>query len=345
MNEEVTTAAEDVSSAPEERPSLRATIEAAAEEHFSADEKPAAPEPVSAEQGEAQEQPEDESPPVTFPASLRADEREEFLRLPKEAQRKVADLLSRRESDLVRHLHQKTQELAQKERVYQSLTSALEPVSQEWKLRGIDPAKKIQTYVEFESLLEREPDRAVAWLADEYAVDLRALVAKKSASAAQVDPRVKDLEAKVNELTGQITSQQVAATEAENQRLVATMHSWASQTDASGKPMRPFASDLLGSIANVADGIIEASPGVSVHEALDKAYEQVLWANPQTRQVLLQQQIEAVKQQHQKTKTDRVAAAKSKAVSVTGSSVSNGHVNQPKRSIRETIEAAMRGEI
>lgn len=326
--------------------SVRGAIEAAIEEHSAPEEPETAPEPVLAETGDEESKPAEEvDAPVTFPASLRADERAQLMTLPKEAQRKVADVLARRESDVVRYLHQKSQEIAQKERNYQSLDAALEPVAQDWKLRGIDPAAKIKTYVEFEQLLERQPERAVAWLADEYAVDLRALMQAR-ASTPQVDPRVKDLESKVNELTQTLTSREQAQKNAESQKLVQQMQSWATAADHNGQLLRPYAVEMLGQIASQADAIMDANPGASVEAALNHAYEQLLWANPQTRQVLLSQQVEAEKRKLQESQKARVQAARNRAVSVAGTSVAtNGNSNTQKRSIRETIEAAMRGEI
>lgn len=140
-----------------------------------------------------------------------------------------------------------------------------------------------------------------AGLREHFAREVQAEVAKRTGSAAPaegaqpaaqqpqqfVDPRVDTILASLQE-----QENQRAALERERQAQGAAASNKAVEDfigakDASGAPLYPFVDNVLSDMSERVALIRRANPGMENAEALKQAYEQAVWANPETRDVLL----------------------------------------------------------
>lgn len=73
----------------------------------------------------------------------------------------------------------------------------------------------------------------------------------------------------------------------ETQQIVSVIDRWTAEVDAQGQPLRPFAANVMADMIARVPSVKAANQGISHEQALTKAYEDAVWANPETRQLKL----------------------------------------------------------
>ena len=211
------------------------------------------------------------------------------------------------------------------------------PRRQAFAQEGSNPVVALNQLFALSDFAGRDPAAFTLWFADQHKLDLDKMLDERDAAQANVDPVVRDLQGKVNELAGTLQQFQQRDVQAVQSSNLQTVQQFAAEVDASGALKRPYITDVTDAWATQIGAIRSANPNMANADVLQKAYENACWSDPAVRAKM--QTASAGVQQT--ADTARVAAARHAGGSVVGAPAgdSNTHVNNPNRSVREELEA------
>lgn len=147
----------------------------------------------------------------------------------------------------------------------------------------------------------------------------------------QRDPRV-------DQLFQYLQTQEQGRQAQQQQELEGVAGAWIAETDAAGKPLRPYLDDVMAGMNVRVPQIRGSDPSLSHKEVLQKAYEQETWAHPEIRSILFKEQSEQLEAKNRAENQERVNLAK-KAASVNvprrGSSLTPAKPGSMEETIRK----------
>lgn len=294
-----------------------------------ADKAPAEPvsEPVTAV--EANPQPETPAEPIRVPPSLPAALKAKFAELSPEWR----EAFHKRDEDVNAAKAQWDTKAARLNRYDEILA----PHKDAWAVQGLEDHQAVARLVAAEKVLRETPAQGILYLAQSYGVDLRSLVgqqgqAQPQAQAATADPRYDELQSTVRTLQEALDQQKQSASQAQQAQALATINQFASD------PANLYFENVKDDVAL----LLESGRA----QTLKDAYEMAIWANPETRPLLMAQQAQEQQAAAQaKAKEDaakaKAAQAKASSGSVTGAPTPGAAPPvAPKDSLREEITAA-----
>lgn len=279
----------------------------------------------------------------------------------------------RRDKEMTADYTRKTQDIADLRRDYDPVRAMLTPYMDQIRAAGMTPATLIQNWHNAELALMSGPDRAIPLVANlvrTYKLDPHAIARALGVSVAtpergvtqpapvdapahvalppEVQQRLDLLERTANE-SAQFTRQMQQQRIAEQQnRVMNTITEFREAKDQSGALLHPHYDELEEDMI----ALLTAERARGIEPTLADLYSKAVWANPSTRQKLLDAQTAALEAQR-KAEQDRAAAearakaanAKKAASPVTGAPGSGQAAMrqraEPARSLRETLLAAM----
>ena len=246
------------------------------------------------------------------PSSWKKDAAAEFDKLPPHVQ----DEVLRRETDF----HKGIEGFKQHADLGRSMERALQPYMQTIQQLGVAPDQAVGALLKADAML-RNPDPSVraqyfASLAQQYGIDLG-----QAAQVPQRDPYTFQLEQRLAQIQQQQEQFQQSQQEQQREALNSELQAFA----ATAEHFEAVKEDMAA--------LLQAGRATDLKDAYDKA----VYANPQTRQSLLEQQrAEALKQAQTQALANRAKAA---AVSVKGSSPASGSGAAPTN-LRAALESA-----
>lgn len=283
-------------------------------DEVSAKDAPQTPAPVaSPEPPQAAEPPYQE--PILAPRRLNAEMRAKFGRLPREAQEFFSSAFKDAETKISRDMQQN----AMIRKRYEALETAISPYESEIVRAGGDPIPVLRSLFEWNRALERNPQDAIAQLAELYGVQVPTQGQTQLRQAAYHDPRVDELEKRYNMLSQ-------SAQERELKSLNDQIESWKAENE-NGIPKWEYVAELEETMAQYLPHLRQAQPDAALGSLLAKAYRLALEDRPDISDAInakREQQTKAKKQEEEKAKADKAKAA---AVSPKGS----GAALQPVR--------------
>lgn len=252
--------------------------------------------------------------PIDPPSSWSADAKEHFAKLPPDLQAIVA----KRESEREGLLTQKSQEFAEKNKAYEPIEQIIAPRRQVWAMNGMTEAQALNQLFALSDFASRTPEQFVQWFAGQHGIDL----SKASGSDGEqhyVDPAIAAMQQKLYAIEQHTRN-------LENQRFQAAIDSFKAE------PGHEYFEDVREHMA----ALLERKKA----KDMEDAYDQAVWANPETRGKLL-----AAKEAEAEAK--RLADAKeaaAKAKKAAGTRV-NGNTSAPVSVVKgktflETMSAA-----
>lgn len=237
--------------------------------------------------------------------------------LPTEARAEVL----RREADFHRGIEQYKQAAT----FAQSVQQAITPYAATLQSLNIAPEKAIAELMAADHRLRygsvQEKSAYFAQLAQNYGVDLANMPA--AAEQQNIDPTVSALQQQVQQLTGWI----------QNQSLMGKQQ----QEESLNSEIQQFAADPSHSHFELVKGHMSALLQAGQAQDLASAYEQAVYANPQTRTLVLAEQ-----QAKERAEAAKKAQAAKTAASVNMRSRPSMPVSQPIGSMDDTIRATLR---
>jgi hypothetical protein len=322
----------------EAEPSLRETLEAAVEEHPFEGETPTTE--VKTEVSAPESKPQEVKPPVApvqegkpvqgkpvapgapqelkAPAQWKPDVREHWNKLP----RAVQEEITRRESDSLRLIGS----VGPKIRVADEVASELSPFVSRLQENGVPPMAFVKDlFTTVKSLAGGDPvtkAEVVANIVQSYNVDLRALD-QALTRRVSAPPEVHQARQMMARMSHQQAYQQASQ---EEQSMAAAGQAIA---EFGADPRHEFLSDVRDMMADLVES--------GKVDNLEDAYTAAVWANPNTRRILLQREAQSRVQ----GKTNRAAAARRASSAVHGSPATMGAAQMNgSMSLRESIEHA-----
>lgn len=126
---------------------------------------------------------------------------------------------------------------------------------------------------------------------------------------------------RVDELLRSMQTRDEQEAQSRYQANLGTVNAWMTANDAQGQPLRPYVNDVLDDMMARVQTLRAANPNLTSIEALDQAYTAATWANPEVRQILLDQQGKQAEAKRRAESQQRVRGARQAA-----------SVNVPRRS-------------
>ena len=261
------------------------------------------------------------------PAGWTAAEKAEWSKLSPVAQAAV----SRREAEIARG----GQQWSEEKRRYESVLS---PVAEAARRNGLSTEQGLQSLLNAQSFLERDPTAAIKWLAQSHGVNLATLAgqAPDEVSSAQSP----DIEAIVRRAVQPYVApiQQRFQQEEQRQQEMTTQMVVSFAASEGHEHFGSVEQDIMDLIPPLK----ERNPTWTPQQVLQEAYDRAVYANPATRQTILTARETAAEEKRRTEAAQRATKARGAAVSVTGSPQGSAG-NEPAASLRDEIMRAMTG--
>jgi len=264
-------------------------------------------------------------PPQHWPQ----DFSEEFSALPVEAQHMFMKRYKQMEADHTK----KTQGIAKYKKRQDAFDEIMAPFKGDFERAGMDDVGAVRQLLAAHDYLRKDPQNAIAWLANQYGVDMGAIGNDPASEDEFADPQVKALQQQVAQLTGFIQNQQTQQQSHEQASTQSFIDQFAAETDANGNPAHPHFEKVRGVMGSL----------ISSNNATDlaSAYEMAVYADPELRQAEVKRL--AAAQSQETVKTDAVKKAKKAQRSkVRGSATPAAQALPAGASIRDAINASIR---
>jgi hypothetical protein len=181
--------------------------------------------------------------------------------------------------------------------------------------------------------LREDPQQALRWLAKSYGVDLTAVNDDTATEDEYADPQMKAMQQQIAQLQGTITNQQQQAQNMQKQEVQAMIDNFQTAKDADGNLKHPH----FDVVQNQMSGLI--SSGVA--KDIASAYDMAVYANPETRAKVLDEQVKKTTKQEVKAEAVQ-KAKKQQRVNVKGSGTPSNSAIPSGMTLNETIKFSMK---
>lgn len=219
---------------------------------------------------------------VEAPAHWSNDFKDSFNALPPEAR----EVFLQRYKDMEGDYTRKTQEVADIRRRASALDEVMQPFRDEFARAGLDDIGAVRQLLGAHKFLRESPRQAIAWLAQNYGVSTDALGATEQADDDFADPQVKQLRDQVSQLQGYLHNQAQQQQQAAVADTQLQIDNFAQTTKEDGSLAHPH----FDAVRTTMGGLIQSG----VAQDMDAAYEMAVYANPELRGSLIDQQAEKV---------------------------------------------------
>jgi hypothetical protein len=223
------------------------------------------------------------------PSTWKPTARAEYDKLPPAIKTEI----HRREADFLNGQAQ----LAPDATLGKNMRQVIEPYRMLIESEGGTPERAVadlmRTAAIFRTGSVQQKYQAVAEIAQQFGIDLRYLSQAATEQQGQVpqgqqpqqfrDPRV-------DQLLAQQNADRQANTAREQQQTESTVTRWMNEQDAQGNPKRPYLGDVINEMSALVPQLRQNDPTLTHGQALDAAYERAIWAHPEIRGLLQQQQ-------------------------------------------------------
>lgn len=244
-----------------------------------------------------------------------------------EVQQLLKNLARQQDAEFTR----KSQDLAKQRQGIAELDQVLAPHRERIALNGVTEATYVRQLIAADNALRTNGPEAIKWLAKNYGLDLAKIVQQQPSEPAYVDPQFKGLTDTVEQLKSSMTTIEQAAQQRAFGERMSEVNAFATSGEA------PHFEAVKTDLPALVQIIRQREPGLPNRDVLRKAYEQAVWANPETRSLL---------QEEAETKRlaaigEKATAAQRAAVSVTGAPGGATNPNSPAPTLREELTRAM----
>ena len=246
---------------------------------------------------EVEEKAEEEKPleAITPPQHWPKDFKEDFEKLPVEAQHLLYDRHKELEGDYTK----KTQGVAKYRKRQEALDEIMKPYLADFQRAGMDEIGAVRQLFAAHDYLRKDPKQAIQWLAKNYGVDMSE-VGMDTAEDEYADPQVKALQQQVAQLQGFLNQQQQTQMQSVQQDTQSMIDKFASAKDANGNPKYPHFEEVRDRMGVLIQG--------NQAQDLESAYEMAIYADPKLRQSLMDNY--AATKTQKEVKTEAVKKAK-----------------------------------
>jgi len=208
--------------------------------------------------------------------------------------------------------------------------------------QGVDEGEGVRRLLAAQAFLQQNPTEGLRWLMRNLGVDEKQFAQPQQTAPEDdpfVDPEVKKLKDEVRVLRETAEKDLRNAQTRQYQAMVAEIQKFQGETDEQGQPKHPYAQQVFPTMA----GLLQSGRATD----LESAYQQAVWALPEYRDSVVQQQVEQRAQEEIAKRVKAAEEAKKKATTVNGKSSAK---QSPKDlSLTDALSAAydksVRGEL
>lgn len=242
----------------------------------------------------AEKKTEGEKRTIRAPSSWSAKAKDSFYDLPEHIQ---AEVLKREED-----FHGGIKQYKERADYADRLQRVIMPYEAQLRASGQTPEQVVQTMLDASYRLSQgTPQQKAQYLfqiAQESGADLQSLIkygnnteTTGNYASTEQNSYIAQLEQRLRQLEGYTTQQATLSQQQQEQQIYSSINQFKNETDEAGRPKHPFFEDVEQDMAAI---ITIARQNGRPTPTLSQAYEQAVWANPQTREaLLLRQQKEA----------------------------------------------------
>ena len=283
--------------------------------------------------------------PIQPPSNWPQAEQQFFRQMPPAMQHGYMQRVRHLTSDYTR----KTQEIGQVRQRYAGIDRVIGQRERAWAVSGVSPEQALNQIFALSDFAAEKPEDFIRYFAEQRGIDLgtigSAATGDQNNQQGYVDPELLAVRKQVQELQRNLQHSQQsekqrqetarkAAYQQQLERTTEMVNQFASQTDKNGRLLYPFFNELEEDIAIE----LQSKRANTVAEA----YNNAVWANPQTRSKMLarSRSLENAKARAKAEAAKRAATTKPGGNGAAGPNKSTGDM-----SIRELMAASMRGEI
>lgn len=174
--------------------------------------------------GEEDEELDEELEALEAPIHWAAEDRETFDSAPRETQ----EFILRRHKEMEADYTRKTQETAEARKRGEQFNEVLAPYREQFSLQGMDDVGAVRQLATIYGQLQQNPAETVAWLAQQYGVDL------SQPEQGEVDPAIQVLQDKISGVETLITQQNQTANQQAQQQIQTQISDFAQLKDEAG---------------------------------------------------------------------------------------------------------------
>lgn len=225
------------------------------------------------------------------------EDKDAFKALPREAQ----EIVLKRESDVEKLLTQKTQEIAEQRKTYESLESVIAPRRQSLMAEGGEVAV-INNLLQIRDYMRTDPAGCIKWLAEQNGVE----PGSKPVGIETQDPALLAQQKRIDALEQERNQEKQQAEQARIGTVRKEITEFETEKDAGGNLKRPYVNDVRAEMA----ALFKAD----LVNNLQDAYDRAVYTNPVTRAKIL----EDVKKSDEKARIESAKSAASKAEKAVG---------------------------
>ena len=219
-----------------------------------------------------------EAQPLSPHPRWSADEKAAFATLPREAQ----EFVLKREGDVEKNLTQKTQEIAEQRKQYESLEQVLAPRRQELAAMGGE-AHVLNQLLQLNDFANRDPAGFIQWLAKDRNIDLGNFA--KPAEEEFIDPALQAYKQRVDSIEQKLTQKEHQEEVARKTAINNEITQFSQEKDDKGSLLRPHFDAVRSEMsAMFKSGLVND---------LKEAYDRACYANPTIRQKIFDEQKKA----------------------------------------------------
>lgn len=247
---------------------------------------------------------------------LSAEEKALLEALPRDAQALVKQVLARQDASHTRRM----QEIASTRKKYAAIDEVLEQNRERWSRAGLTSDQAVRNLIAVEQHFARDPSAALNWLADKYGVRLQTGNGNAQTSQPQQEAQTKtpyDLES-IRKLIQEQTQEAIKPFVTQQYDQLVNQMETLKQEFQSKHQYKDFLPLVEAQVPGFIQMEQRSNPNGTPMEWLDAATTKALWANEQTKAVLLDAALKEEREKAIGTAKGRVTKAKLAASSVTG---------------------------
>lgn len=226
---------------------------------------------------------------------------------------------------------------------YDSIEQLIGPRRNAWAMNGLSEAQAVSQLFALSDFATQDPAAFVHYFAQNNNVDLEELVFGFDDEAANIDPAISQLQSTVQQLQQELQGRNHAEQQATHERTVNHVLQFLDEKDGSGKLLRPYASELGNDFMVAAQTVKAQNPHADMRTILQDAYERACWSNPAVRVKMQKASGALTEAERLQQRAEQAARARNAGSSVPSGVPSTSGEAPVDRSMREEIQAAMRG--
>jgi hypothetical protein len=219
---------------------------------------------------------------------------------------------------------------------YAEIEKVLAPRREAWALQGATPPQALNQLLALSDFATRDPKGFVTWFAGNNNIDL----SEVSEEYVPPDPTIAALQSQVGQLTGTIQHLLNGNAVQNNRQYLDAVTSFETAADEKGQPLHPHFGNVANEMLALVPHIRQANPGLSSDQVLKQAYDQAVYANPSTRQLVLA----AEEARRTAARTAEIASKRVAGQGLTGNAPAGEGVQAnaiPNDTVRGALEAAI----